>query len=89
MTHQHPAQITIRFFARLRESLNTDSLTLPITPGTTAGALLQTLAQRGGAWEELTASQPVMIAVNQTMAKPETALHDRDEVAFFPPVTGG
>ncbi len=89
MTQPHPAQVTIRFFARLRESLGTDSLTLPIIPGTTAGALLHTLAEQGGAWEQLIASQPVMIAVNQAMAKPETALHDRDEVAFFPPVTGG
>lgn len=89
MSQQQSEQVTIRFFARLRESLNTESLTMAITPGTTAGGVLQTLAQKGGAWEQLTASQPVMIAVNQAMAKPETTLRDRDEVAFFPPVTGG
>ncbi len=81
--------LTVRFFARLREELDTESLTLPVPPDATAGQLLSELARRGGAWAQLTGAQPVMIAVNQTMAKPDTPVGPGDEVAFFPPVTGG
>jgi molybdopterin synthase sulfur carrier subunit len=81
--------ITIRFFARLREELETESLDLPARPGLTAGDLIEELAGRGGPWATLQGSQPVMIAVNQAMAKPATQVNGGDEVAFFPPVTGG
>ncbi len=81
--------ITIRFFARLREELDTEQLTLPAEPDLTTGVILATLAERGGAWAQLQGDQPVMIAVNQTMAKLSTQVQAGDEVAFFPPVTGG
>ena len=48
------------------------------------------LVARGGAWErELAPSKPVRAAVNQAMAHGGSAIADGDEVAFFPPVTGG
>lgn len=81
--------LTVRFFARLREELDTEALELPAEPGLTAGDLLTQLAARGGAWSQLQGGQPVMIAVNQTMARPSTHVQAGDEVAFFPPVTGG
>lgn len=81
--------VTVRFFARLRESLDTEALTLPAAPDLTAGQILASLVAKGGPWRELAGDQPVMIAVNQTMAKPGTRVNAGDEVAFFPPVTGG
>ncbi|HTN34986.1 MAG TPA: molybdopterin converting factor subunit 1 [Marinobacter sp.] len=81
--------ITIRFFARFREELDTEQLTLTARPGLTVGHLLEELASRGGAWAKLQGDQPVMTAVNQAMAKPTTLIKGGDEVAFFPPVTGG
>lgn len=81
--------ITVKFFARLREELDTASLSVEATPGLTAGALLHSLAEKGGAWAQLDGAQPVMIAVNQVMTKPDKPLQPGDEVAFFPPVTGG
>lgn len=81
--------LTVRFFARFREELDTEQLTLPAKSGQTAGDLLATLASRGGPWAQLQGGQPVMIAINQAMAKPGTAIKAGDEVAFFPPVTGG
>lgn len=81
--------ITVRFFARLREDLATDELTLAVDPDTTAGDLLKQLAGRGDAWHQLDDGPPVMIAVNHTMARRNTPLRGGDEVAFFPPVTGG
>ncbi|NMT63236.1 molybdopterin converting factor subunit 1 [Marinobacter orientalis] len=81
--------ITVKFFARLREELDTATLRVEAKPGLTAGQLLHDLAGRGGNWAQLDGAQPVMIAVNQVMTKPEKALQPGDEVAFFPPVTGG
>ncbi|OEY66439.1 molybdopterin converting factor subunit 1 [Marinobacter sp. X15-166B] len=86
MTDQN---LTVRFFARLREELGTDQLTLPAGKDQTAGDLLAALASRGGPWAQLQDGQPVMIAINQAMAKPGSAVKAGDEVAFFPPVTGG
>lgn len=87
MTENHT--LTVRFFARLREELDTETLTLPWQPGMTAGQVLSDLAAKGGAWAQLGGEQPVMIAVNKTMARAGTSLQAGDEVAFFPPVTGG
>ncbi|MDO6824105.1 molybdopterin converting factor subunit 1 [Marinobacter sp. 1_MG-2023] len=81
--------ITVRFFARLREELGTEQLTLPAEGDQSVSDLLATLASRGGSWAQLQGSQPVMIAINQAMAKPDAPVRAGDEVAFFPPVTGG
>lgn len=81
--------ITVKFFARLREELDTAALDVEARPGLTAGGLLWELAAKGGNWTQLNDGQPVMIAVNQVMAKPDKQLWPGDEVAFFPPVTGG
>jgi molybdopterin synthase sulfur carrier subunit len=83
--------ITVLYFARLRETLGTNSeqVTLPAGVQDLEG-LRAMLVARGGAWEqELAPSKPVRAAVNQTMAMGDTAVADGDEVAFFPPVTGG
>ena len=89
MTMATDNSITVKFFARLREELDTTTLTVDAEPGLTAGQLLHNLATRGGHWAQLDGAQPVMIAVNQVMTKPDRALQPGDEVAFFPPVTGG
>ncbi|MGE5525070.1 MAG: molybdopterin converting factor subunit 1 [Rhodospirillaceae bacterium] len=83
--------ITILYFARLRESLGRSSEQLDLPAGVRdIAALRQWLAQRGGAWtDELGAGKNVRAAVNQTMARGDEPLRSGDEVAFFPPVTGG
>ena len=81
--------ITVRFFARLREDLKTDHLAIDARPGLTAGDVLAELASQGGPWAQLQGDQPVMIAINQAMAKPASEVKAGDELAFFPPVTGG
>ena len=83
--------ITILYFARLREALGTASeeLTLPANVGDLA-ALRTALISRGGAWaDELAHAKPIRAAVNQDMAAGDTPVRDGDEIAFFPPVTGG
>lgn len=83
--------IDILYFARLRERLGIDRerLALPADVGT-VGELLSHLRGRGGVWAEcLGEGETVMAAVNQGLARPDTGLREGDEVAFFPPVTGG
>lgn len=64
-------------------------LALPESVSSVA-ALTAWLRARGEAWEkELAPGKPVRIAVNQDMAEPGTVVKTGDEVAFFPPVTGG
>jgi molybdopterin converting factor subunit 1 len=83
--------ITVLYFARLREALGTGSeeIALPESVIDLAG-LRSALVSRGGAWaEELSSTRPIRAAVNQDIASPDTPVSDGDEVAFFPPVTGG
>jgi molybdopterin synthase sulfur carrier subunit len=83
--------IRIHYFASLREQLGVaeEPLALPAGVADVAG-LRAWLRGRGGVWEEaLAASRPVLCAVNQVMARPDQPVADGDEVAFFPPVTGG
>lgn len=83
--------IRVLYFARLREALGTGSeqIALPASVRDLEG-LRALLVSRGGTWEEeLAPSKPVRAAVNQAMAHGDTRVADGDEVAFFPPVTGG
>jgi len=79
------------FFARLREDLGTNAEELALPPGVaTVAALRAHLAARGGAWgTSLGQGKAIRVAVNQEMAQPTTPVKSGDEVAFFPPVTGG
>lgn len=81
--------IRILYFAALRESLGQAEEVLELNGLLTLGALRQTLAARPGDWAVLGTMKNLKAAVNQTMAGPDTPLKDGDEVAFFPPVTGG
>jgi molybdopterin synthase sulfur carrier subunit len=83
--------VKVLYFARLREALGTagEEMALPASVSTLEG-LRTVLSARGGAWcEELAANRRIRAAVNQVMADEQTAITDGDEVAFFPPVTGG
>ena len=83
--------VTVLYFARLRESLGRarEELALPESVIDLSG-LRELLVSRGGAWaQELAGSRAIRAAVNQEIAAGDTRLRDGDEVAFFPPVTGG
>ena len=83
--------ITILYFARLREALGIsgEELELPAEVTTVAG-LMAWLAARDEAWrQEFHGCKPLRAAVNQALATNSALIKDGDEVAFFPPVTGG
>ncbi|NBO12491.1 MAG: molybdopterin converting factor subunit 1 [Betaproteobacteria bacterium] len=84
-------RIQLRFFAALREALDTETEALDLPPEVTdIGKLRCFLASRGGAWSKSFAhDQALRAAINQRLVQPSAALHDGAEVAFFPPVTGG
>lgn len=83
--------VTVLFFAALRESLGTSRELVAIAgPDTTVATLVESLRQRDGTWSEaLAPGRSWRVAVNQRMASLATPLRAGDEVAFFPPVTGG
>ncbi|HTM60234.1 MAG TPA: molybdopterin converting factor subunit 1 [Burkholderiales bacterium] len=84
-------RVTVLFFASLREQVGQprEELELPASV-TTVGALREHLRARGGAWDAVFApNKPVRAAVNQDMVQPAAAIKAGDEIAFFPPVTGG
>jgi molybdopterin synthase sulfur carrier subunit len=82
--------LRILYFAGLREAvgLSSEQLALPAQIGSVDG-LRAHLAGRGGVWHALVATKNLRVAVNQQMAGPDLLLKDGDEIAFFPPVTGG
>lgn len=83
--------ITVLYFARLKESLNysTEEMELPESVQTIA-QLKTHLAKRGEAWANLfNGKQTIRAAINHALVENDAAIKNGDEVAFFPPVTGG
>ena len=75
--------ITVKFFASLRETLNRDTCAIDGSEVATAADV----------WRVATDNHEfpnnTLIAINMDYAKSEQSVSDGDEVAFFPPVTGG
>lgn len=82
--------LKILYFARLRDQLGTgeEYLARPESV-TTLQQLRQLLIARSDTWEKSLSATNIRMAVNQKITKGDAPLGDDDEVAFFPPVTGG
>lgn len=80
--------IKVLFFAQVRELIGTASLEIASDYPDVA-ALRAALVQQGDRWALALESGKLLAAVNQTLVPMSHALRDGDEVAFFPPVTGG
>ena len=84
-------KLKLLFFAALREQLDLSDESVDFPEAVNDVASLRThLMQRGDAWQRaLAPGRALRVAVNQDMAEASTPLRAGDEVAFFPPVTGG
>ena len=80
--------IQVLFFAGYRERLGCDHLELD-SKASNISELKAELADRGDNWKTVLQDRKTLVAVNQTMTKDSAVIKDGDEVAFFPPVTGG
>jgi molybdopterin synthase sulfur carrier subunit len=84
-------KVKVLYFARLREKFGVESEVIDL-PGdlAQAAAIIDLLRKRGEPWaRELALDAGYRMAVNQTLAGLVTPVKDGDEVAIFPPVTGG
>jgi molybdopterin synthase sulfur carrier subunit len=83
--------LTLLYFASLRERLECpmERVDMPESTGNVA-AVVAWLRSRGGAWNEAFApGRSWRISVNQRMGTLDSPVGEGDEIAFFPPVTGG
>lgn len=82
--------VKILFFAAVRDAVGRDEECAQLPDDVrTVTAVRAWLAARGDAWQALAADRPLRAALNQRMAKGDEAVSEGDELAFFPPVTGG
>ena len=79
-------KVSVRFFALYRERAGTAETEVDLPEGATALDLLGLLRS---IYPALPSSNSVLIAVNSEYVGPEDPLHEGDEVAFIPPVSGG
>lgn len=74
--------IEVKFFASLRETLGMESTSIDARAGITVRDI----------WDQVAACDyptNTLCAINMDYARPDDVVSDGDEVAFFPPVTGG
>ena len=85
--------LKVLFFGQLKEVVKTDSLNIELIQSgkkiNTVAMLRSLLQAKGELWSEYLAYGKALVAVNQEMVSDDVALKDADEIAFFPPVTGG
>lgn len=80
--------IKVLFFAQIRELVDCAELEVN-SHFATVDALRAELVTKGDKWALALDSDKLLVAVNQEICSLDSALSEGDEVAFFPPVTGG
>ena len=81
--------IKVLFFAKLSEQLGIRELQVDAKNAEDTKQLFTHLLNHKTEWASILTSQPCLKAVNQSMVANDVPLKDGDEVAYFPPVTGG
>ena len=84
-----PIDITVRYFASIREAMGTGSDSLQTAAATVGALRAELMGKSEAAAQALAEGRAVRMALNQDMCDGAAALKNGDEVAFFPPVTGG
>jgi len=82
--------LQLRYFASLREALGIGDEQIELPDGVhDLPGLTGWLRARDDSWAAALADSRLHVAINQEIVKPDAAVTDGDEVAWFPPVTGG
>jgi molybdopterin synthase sulfur carrier subunit len=81
--------IRVLFLAQLREQLGIAEVQIAAESVVSIATLKQYLVAGNPQWEEYLSNSKLFVAVNHQYAKTDVAIKSGDEVAFFPPVTGG
>ena len=84
-------KVNILYFAKLRESVGIEAETLVINDNSKVSDLLNFLHDRGEKWSEYFNDKKnlLRVAINQKIVDSDHFISDGDEIAIFPPVTGG
>jgi MoaE-MoaD fusion protein len=80
-------QVTVRLFAVLRDRAGASQVTLDLSQSPSVDDVKRAVAQRYPQLEDLLSKTAV--AVNRAYEVPETQIHEGDEIALIPPVSGG
>jgi molybdopterin synthase sulfur carrier subunit len=82
--------ILVSYFARYRDQLGVggEKIALDGSLRTIEDVRLH-LCARGPIWQQVLGENSLMCALNHELCTPGTVIEDFDEIAFFPPVTGG
>ena len=86
---ERKVMIKVVFFAALREQLDCSELSLSCDNLTTVADVKAQLASKNEQWQQVFANSSLLSAVNHDMVNGDQVIKSGDEVAFFPPVTGG
>ncbi len=82
--------LRLRYFASLRETLGVGEEQVDLPDDITdLSGLTRWLQERDDAWQQALADSRLHVAVNQQIVTTNAAIRDGDEIAWFPPVTGG
>ncbi|WP_285420187.1 MoaD/ThiS family protein [Pseudomonas sp. efr-133-TYG-5] len=82
--------ILINYFASYRDRLNLGGEKIAASDAfTCVEDVRQMLMARGTVWQDVLGAGNLMCAVNQELCQTDQPIEDFDEIAFFPPVTGG
>ncbi len=82
-------QIKILYFASLRDKLDLSEENIQWDSPLSVREIKDLLLARDGKWQIFAKDKNILSALNHTMVKDDAKVNNGDELAFFPPVTGG